>query len=106
MIKRIAQLNNLTIGNNLERTLFVGACGSLGLLFFIYTYLIGSITFGVVERQHIEDTIRDLRSRVSVLEVQYVNETKGLTLDRARTLGLQEVATQTFAARQNGLSLR
>ena len=106
MVQRIIQLHNLTIGNNLERTLFIGACGSLGLLFFIYTYLIGSITFGVVERRHIEDALRDLRNRVSVLEVQYVNETKGLTLERAHALGLQEFATQTFAARQNGLSLR
>lgn len=109
MTRRLAQFHNLAIGNNLERSVFLGACGTLAILFFVYTFLIGNITFAVVERKETETALRDMRTRLSTLEVEYVSESKAVTLERARAYGLVEVGTQTFASRSGtalGISQR
>lgn len=109
MMKRIARFHDLTVGNNLERSVFLGACGMIAVIFFSYAYMIGGITFGVVERRDLEAAMRETRNRLGALEVEYVAASRTLTLERARSLGLLEADIQVFASRKGdalGLSRR
>ncbi|OGZ03759.1 MAG: hypothetical protein A2648_02275 [Candidatus Lloydbacteria bacterium RIFCSPHIGHO2_01_FULL_41_20] len=103
MTERILQFNNEFIGNNAQKSLFLGLAGSLVLVFVIYSYFIGSIIFAVVERKQLEADIRDYKSFMGTLEVEYLNLASGITLDKAKALGFKEATDQIFISRKGSV---
>ena len=100
MTERILQFNNEFIGNNTQKSIFWGLVATLSLVFVIYSYLVGSIIFTVVERKQFEADIRDYKGAVGTLEVEYLKLAGGLTLDKAKELGFKEATDQIFISRK------
>ena len=103
MTERILQFNNEVIGNNAQKSIFLGLVGSLALMFAIYSYLVGSIIFTVVERKQFESNIRDYKSFIGTLEVEYLKLASGITLDKAKALGFKEATDQIFISRKGSV---
>lgn len=109
MTDRILQLNNEVLGNNAEKSIFYALSTGLVVVFFMYTYLVGSIIFGLVERKNTEISARELRSDIAVLEVEYLDLSGEITLEKAKELGFTEAKDQVFTERKAiapSLSLR
>ncbi len=109
MTERILQLNNELLGNNSQKNVFYTLAFSIILIFIIYSYLVGSIIFSFVENEKVEIKTRDLRSQVGVLEVEYLDLSRKITLEFARQLGFEEATNQVFISRKGRdktLSLR
>lgn len=71
---------------------FVGA----GVMFACYIYLVGSITFSVVERKGLEETNKHLLSDIGMHELQYLAKEKQLTKEVAYSTGLIDAPSLVF----------
>jgi len=58
--------------NYTRRTLFRFLLGGVIMLSIVYMYIIGSITFNILARKSLENTIRTLGSNISQLELTYL----------------------------------
>lgn len=74
-------------------------CFSAGALFVTYLVMVGVITKNVIMRQSVERSTQDLATKVSELEVKYIDMQKSVDLTRAETLGLHETADVHYASR-------
>jgi hypothetical protein len=80
---------------------FVGA----GALFVCYMYLVGSITFSVVERKGLEESTRILTSDISMYELKYLSKEKHLTKELAYTNGFVDAPSITFTTQKRAVAL-
>ncbi len=77
----------------------------MGITFASYVYFVGAITFSVIERQSIEQNVRELLSDISAQELEYLALDRELTKQEARSLGLSEAKELSFSARAAGFAL-
>jgi glycerol-3-phosphate acyltransferase PlsY len=91
---------NIMVNNHTRRTLFRVLVSLLVVLSIIYIYLIGSITFNVLARKSLENTVRTLGTSVSELELTYLNTTNKIDKSYALSLGFVDMHDTLFAARQ------
>ena len=75
-----------------------------GALFACYLYVIGAITFSVVERKGLEESTKGLLSNISVEELQYLKQEKGLTKEMAYASGLINASTLVFTPQQRAVA--
>jgi len=92
---------------NTQKVLFrILITGSV-LLFASYIYLIGSITFNVVARKSLENTVVSLNSHVNQLDLTYLNKINEIDKDYALSNGFVEVHQNIFASRNiNHVAIR
>jgi len=92
---------------NTQKVLFrILITGSV-LLFAAYIYLIGSITFNVVARKSLENTVVSLNSHVNQLDLTYLNKINEIDKDYALSNGFVEVHQNIFASRNiNHVAIR
>ena len=96
----MAKIKKLNIAqNNPKRALRV-ALGLALSSFFVYFYVVGSITFNVIERKNIENEIKNLNSELSQVELEYLTLDRQINLDLAHQLGFQENPNTFFAYRK------
>jgi hypothetical protein len=77
------------------------------ILCAVYIYLIGSITFNVVARKSLENTIASLNGNVSQLEITYLNDIKEIDKDYALSKGFVDAHQNIFATRDiNHIAIR
>jgi len=69
------------------------------ILSITYVYLIGSITFNILARKNLESEVRVLGSRVSELELTYLNSTNKINKSYATSLGFVDAKNNIFAVR-------
>ncbi len=91
--------NNIVENANTQRVLFRVLISSLICLAVIYIYLIGSITFNVLARKSLDNTVRTLGSHVSELELSYLSETNQIDKNYALARGFVDVHQSIFANR-------
>lgn len=103
MTTRILKLNNELFVGSTMRNLFMTLSLSLGFVLMLYMYLVGSIIFGVIERKHIETSIREYKSSIAGLETEYPRLAGNITLSRAYELGFKEATNQIFISRKGSL---
>jgi hypothetical protein len=73
----------------------------------IYIYLIGSITFNIVARKSLENTIATMTSQVNKLDLTYLNKVNEIDKDYALTNGFVEVRQNLFVSRDvNHVAIR
>lgn len=72
---------------------------SLIILGVVYIYMIGSITFNVVARKSLENTIAILNSDVNKLELGYFDTVNKIDKEYAKTKGFVDVPQNIFATR-------
>ena len=87
----------------LFRVLIIGSA----MLFVVYIYLVGSITFNVIARKSLENTVVILTSQVNNLELTYLNNINKIDKEYALSNGFVEVHQNIFAARDiNHVAIR
>lgn len=90
-----------------QKTLLHVLMYSSVVLCAIYIYLIGSITFDVIARKSLENTVVNLTNDVNQLELTYLNNVKGIDKDYAISKGFVDVHQNIFATRDiNHVAIR
>ncbi|MDE2031048.1 MAG: hypothetical protein KGI58_02180 [Patescibacteria group bacterium] len=71
------------------------------VLSIVYAYLIGAITFNILARKSLESTVLTLSSKVSNLELTYLNSTNKIDKSYAMSLGFVDAKNNIFITRNN-----
>ncbi len=101
MTKAKAITNELTQNIKTQKTLFRFLVGSIVLLFIVYVYLIGSITFNIVARKSLETSVANLKEDVNKLDLAYLDKVNKIDKSYALSLGFIEAKNSIFAMRNN-----
>ncbi len=75
-----------------------------GALFICYLYVVGAITFSVIERKGLEESTKVLASDISMQELEYLKAEKTLTKETAYLSGFIEPASITFTAQKRAFA--
>jgi hypothetical protein len=84
---------------DIQRVLLRVFVSVLIVLSLTYIYPIGSITFNVLARKSLESEVRILGSKVSELELTYLNSTNKIDKNFASSLGFVEAKNNIFTIR-------
>jgi len=88
------------IENNYSRSLlFKILVVGLITLSIMYVYFIGSITFNVLARKSLENTVRTLSTNISQLELTYLNNLNEIDKNYAIAKGFVDAHNNIFATR-------
>jgi len=107
MTRAKAITNDIAQNINTQKALFrVLISGSI-ILFAVYIYLIGSITFNVIARKSLENTVANITGQVNQLELTYLNNVNKTDKNYALLNGFVDVSQNIFAARDvNHVAIR
>lgn len=86
---------NINTQKILFRILIIGSA----MLFVAYIYLVGSITFNVIARKSLENTVVNLTSHVNELDLAYLKNVNDLDKKYAESVGFVDVHQNIFATR-------
>lgn len=79
----------------------IGALGIMAcLLIALYVYFVNVTVHNVVARKHIEDSMVDMATEVSILESEYIAMKGSVTLDLAKERGFAQASREQFVHRQ------
>ena len=107
MTKAKAITNDIVQNINTQIMLFRILIIASIILSILYIYLIGSITFNVIARKSLENTVTDLTSQVNQLDLTYLNNIKGINKEYAQSKGFVDVHQNIFASRNiNHVAIR
>lgn len=107
MTKAKAITNDITQNIKTQKMLLRVLIYSSIVLCAIYIYLVGSITFNVIARKSLENTVVSLTNNVNQLELTYLNNIRGIDKDYALSNGFVEVKQNIFATRDiNHVAIR
>ena len=90
---------NIMENNYARRTLLKWLIIGLAVLSMMYIYFIGSITFNVLARKSLENTVVSLNNNISQLELTYLTNLNEINKDYATTKGFVDVKNNLFATR-------
>lgn len=93
--------NELTENIKTQKLLFRILVSSIVLLFIVYIYLIGSITFNVVARKSLEVTVSNLSEQVDKLDLAYLDKINKIDKEYASSLGFVDAKNSIFVSRNN-----
>lgn len=85
--------------NYTRKTLFKILLSTLIVLSVMYVYFVGSITFNVLARKSLENTVRSLSSNISNLELTYLENLNKINKDYATSKGFIDAKNNIFATR-------
>ncbi len=105
MSKAKAITTNLIENTNIQRIIFRVLISGIIILSIVYVYLIGSITFNILARKSLENTVHILGNNVSNLELTYFNNTNKIDKNYALALGFVDIHTNIFATRTYSTSV-
>ncbi|MBK5215214.1 MAG: hypothetical protein JJE53_00170 [Candidatus Pacebacteria bacterium] len=99
--------NDIAQNMNTQKVLLRILLISSVLLFSVYIYLIGSITFNVVARKSLQKTVTELTSDVNKLELTYLKNINTIDKNYALSKGFVDVNQNIFVARNiNTVAIR
>ena len=99
MTKVKAIKNDIVQNIDTQRTLFRILIISSIVLFATYIYLVSSITFNVIARKSLENTVVNLTSQVNQLDLTYLNNINEIDKEYAKSKGFVDVSQNIFATR-------
>lgn len=107
MTRAKAITNNIVENINTQKILFRVLLTCLIILFTVYIYIIGSITFNVIARKSLENTVASLTSNVNQMDLSYLNSVNKIDKEYALSLGFVDVHQNIFASRNiNNVAMR
>lgn len=99
--------NDIAQNMNTQKVLLRILLISSVMLFSVYIYLVGSITFNVVARKSLQKTVTELTSDVNKLELAYLKNINTIDKNYALSKGFVDVNQNIFAARNiNTVAIR
>lgn len=91
---------------HINQTHIFWACvGIIAMLIFSYIYFVNITIFHTADRSNIEESITDLKSSISQLELELIDETRTVTLEEAYDLGFRDVKSPVFVKRDHNTRL-
>ena len=84
------------------KAVFFGAIS----LFFIYAFVVGSVTVLAVNVSIDEKRTKDLVSEISELEIEYLNKEKGIDQELAGSLGFKLISNPHFVSINSSFASR
>ncbi len=99
MTKTKAIAQTITNDTYIQRLIFKSLIFSVVIMFVVYLYLIGSITFNVLARKSLENTAKMLSNNISQLEIDYFNKSNEINKEYALSNGFVDVNNSIFASR-------
>lgn len=107
MTKAKAITNDIAQNSNTQKVLFRVLIMSSALLFALYIYLIGSITFNVIARKSLENTVASLTDHINQLEITYLSSVNGADKNYAQSKGFVDIPQNIFVSRDiNHVAIR
>ncbi len=94
-----AMTNNIVNDSGTRRTIFKILISLLIVLSLSYVYLIGSITFNVLARKSLENTVHVVGSHVGELELTYLSISNSIDQGYALSHGFVDAHDPLFATR-------
>ncbi len=88
--------------NYFRRTLLKVIIGGFIIIAIIYAYFIGSITFNVLARRSLENTIQVSKSNIAQLELTYFSDLDKINKNYALANGFVDARNNIFAVRSTG----
>lgn len=86
------------------RLVVIFGLSSLAILVSLYVYFVGKIVFDVVAERTALASVHASESQIGVLETQYYDKIKSVTLAEAPALGLSESSDVLYASRGDASS--
>lgn len=99
MTKTKAVAQTITNDVYIQKLIFKSLIFSVVAMFVVYIYLVGSITFNVLARKSLENTVKILNNNISRLEIDYFNKSNKINKEFAASLGFVDVSNNIFASR-------
>ena len=107
MTKAKAITNEIAQNINTQIIIFRVLLIASAVLFAGYMYLIGSITFNVIARKSLENTVVSLTSKVNQLDLAYLNNVNKIDKEYAVSHGFVDSHQNIFASRSiNHVAIR
>jgi hypothetical protein len=107
MTKAKAITNEITQNMNTQKMLFRILMIGTVLLFMIYIYIIGSITFNIIARKSLESNFASLSSKVNQLELSYLSNVNNINKEYALSNGFIDMHQNIFVSRDiNHVAIR
>jgi hypothetical protein len=102
-LKSYAQNANANVlnSNDFQKRALNVLLWSLGAFVFCYGFLLGNITFNIVERKTLETSAHSLSNEVGSLELEYLSTSNKIDLSLAKNMGFVETNQKNFAQRQS-----
>lgn len=92
---------------NTQKIIFKILISSSIVLFVGYVYLIGSITFNVIARKSLENSMANLTNDVNQLEITYLDNLNKIDKEYAFSRGFVETKPNIFVSRSiNHVAIR
>lgn len=67
----------------------------------LYIYFVNVTILQTADRQHIEEIITDTKSQISQLELEFIENNRGVTKEYAESLGFKEASSVVFLTRSD-----
>jgi hypothetical protein len=107
MTKAIEITNDIRDNMNTQKIIFRVLIISSVILGALYMYLIGSITFNIIARKSLENTVATLTSKVNQLEITYLDNVNKTDKNYALSRGFVDISQNIFASRDvNHIAIR
>ncbi|MFT5179834.1 MAG: hypothetical protein ACI9GH_000218 [Candidatus Paceibacteria bacterium] len=81
--------------------IFWGLIISIVLSMFLYIYFVNAAIFNAAERQHVQESIIEIKSSISALELQFIDKTRNITMEYANSMGFTEIEPLVFVERDS-----
>ena len=78
---------------------------SVGVLFVGYIYLVGALTFSVIEQKNVEQNLKKTTAAIGNVELAYLATSRSLTKDYAKSLGFVETPQIAYTDMAHGLAI-
>jgi hypothetical protein len=91
--------------NNYQGHAFWTCVGLIVIFISLYIYFVNVTIFLTAERSNTEEALIDLKSSISQLELEFIEETRSLTINYAHELGFQKIGKPIFVKRDNNTRL-
>jgi hypothetical protein len=99
--KTKAITNDIAQNTNTQKVLLRILLIGTASLFIVYIYLVGSITFNVIARKSLENTVSTLTSRVNKLDLTYLDSINKIDKEFALAKGFVDARENIFASRND-----
>jgi len=77
----------------------------VGASFATYIYVVGGITFSVMERGRLEGEVKNLLSEISEQELRFLSLDRTMTREEAQRSGLSDPSRVSFSTRSDRVAL-
>lgn len=99
--------NDITQNIKTQKVIFFILVSGSVIMFALYIFLIGTITFNVIARKSLENTVVKMTGEVNQLELTYLNNINKIDKEYVISKGFVDVRQNIFAARNiNHVAIR